>query len=121
MTYSEYEEFLTPDDFRRMGQKVDKGELEKIDGHPLGDGEELNDKQNILETNDDDVISIMPNGIKRYKTEDPGEAYKARPVEKQSILLEMTPENLRKTLAKGTLVSRIDNYGRFRRGFTQDE
>ena len=121
MTYSEYEEFLTPDDFRRMGQEINKGELEKIDGHPLGDGEELNDRQSVLETKDDEVISIMPDGTKRYMSEDPGEMYKTRPIEKQSILLETTPEHLRKTLMKGTLITRTDNYGRFRRGFTQDE
>jgi hypothetical protein len=121
MIYSEHEEFLNTDDFRKIGQEINQKDLEEINGHPMGDGEKEEDKQIILEATEDDVISIMPDGTKRYRTEDPGEAYKAKPVEKTNDLLQQTPEYLRKTLLKETLVQRIDNYGRFRRGFTQDK
>jgi len=121
MIYSEHEEFLNPDDFRKTGQEINQKDLEKINGHPMGDGEKEEDKQIILEATEDDVISIMPDGTKRYRTEDPGEAYKPKLVERPNDLLQQTPENLRKTLLKETLVQRIDNYGRFRRGFTQNE
>jgi hypothetical protein len=119
--YSEHEEFLTPDDFRRIGQEISSEELEIIDGHPLSEEETKDSKQVIVEPQDDDLISIMPDGTKRYRTEDPGEAYKPKPSEKINDLLQQTPEHLRKTLTKGTLVQRNDYYGRFRRGFTQDE
>ncbi|MDD4027198.1 MAG: hypothetical protein PHO75_03335 [Candidatus Shapirobacteria bacterium] len=80
----------------------------------------LSSHQNSIETGNDDVILIMPNGEKGYRTDDPGEAYKPKP-ETFNYLLEQTPEKLRKVLTKGTLVQKINDLGRFRRGFIQNE
>lgn len=46
----EREEFLTQKDFEMVGERVDLDEIEKIDNHPLGDGDEKFQKEiNLLD------------------------------------------------------------------------
>lgn len=116
---TDHEEFLTPEDFG--GEVVTKGDLEKINGHPIGENVERID---LLE--DDEPIGLTPTGLPLYRSDDPGEMYKvnqiSKPEKKQNSLLEQTPEKQRYFLQPGTLVEgRSEKFNIYRSGFCIDE
>jgi hypothetical protein len=71
--------------------------------------------------NNNEIIGKTPAGIPVYEQEDPGQMYKLQQKEFDNSILEQTPEKDRRYLKNGTLIQRMTDDGRFRKGFTQGE
>ena len=74
----DHEEFLTKEDFRAIGEEVSDEELERVNGHPGGDGERSANENKIDIGIDEDVIGHTPDGRPVYRSDDIGEMYRLK-------------------------------------------
>lgn len=122
------EGFLTHDDFPNG---ITDEELEKINGHPLGDGDkrdiDLNKEPKSKPVQpqhnplyDEELAGYLPDGCPIYKSDDPGKIYKLTHIKENKSLLEQTPEKDKRYLDLRTVVE--GNYeGKFRKGYLDKE
>lgn len=94
------EEFLAPDDFKRIGEEITCEELEKINGHPLGDSEKEMVEINFEQIKGKDPLLEDQELIKGK--DDPGEMYRSISDVISESLLKETPEKDRYYLHKST-------------------
>lgn len=122
----ENEQFLTPEDF---GGDINREELESINGHPIGDGQEFGTSATrsnlpVVGENNEDILKTLSNGMRIYKSDDLGEMYRPKNVENEQDrnLLEQTPIKDRYYLLVKNVVEqrKKGSNGYESRGFTVD-
>lgn len=114
------EQFLTHEDFK--GQDVTKEEIEQMNGHPMGDGhkETKTIEFQINEDYDDEVIKVLADGTRVYRSDDQREMY--RPKEAEESLLEKTPKTEWHYLKNKSLIEKPSKETKnYRRGFVNDD
>ena len=122
---AEHEEFLEKRDFERNHLVLFGDTLSKINGHPDGNDDKIREDYKNIDINEEEVLKITPEGIKIYKSDDPGEMYKPRNISEEKVkynpLLEETPKIERRYMKKGMTIDRKDKYGIPKYGWTENE